>query len=137
MSNFNKFNYFVQDVANKVHNLGADQIAVILCETAPVATDHLFSDLSAKKISMTNLSSPNITTTSSTQTGGTYNLKLSNLTLTASGTVPQFRYVVVYNSSAASQNLIGYYDYGSELNMNVNDTLVISFDGTNGLISLA
>jgi len=134
MATFNKLNYFVQDVANKVHNLASDQLTIALTDVAPTATNHVLADLTT--ISLSNLSSPNITTTSSTQTSGTYNLKLTNLTLTASDTVPQFRYVVIYNSITASKNLIGWYDYGTELNMNVNDTLVISFDGTNGLISI-
>ena len=135
MATFNKFNYLVQDVANKVHNLGSDQLTVALTDVAPTATNHVLADIT--QVSYTNLSTRNITTTSSTQTSGTYNLKLSNLTLTASGTVAQFRYIVVYNSTAGSGNLIGWYDFGSEVNMVNSDTFAISFDGTNGLISIA
>ena len=134
MATYNKFQIFVADIANKVHNLGSDQLTVALTDSAPVATNTVIANIT--QISYTNLSTRNITTTSSTQTSGTYNLKLTNLTLTASGTVPQFRYVVIYNSTAASGNLIGWYDYGSEVNMVSGDTFAISFDGTNGLISL-
>ena len=135
MATFNKFQPFVADVANKVHNLGSDQLTVALTDVAPTATNHVLADLT--QISYTNLSTRNITTTSSTQTSGTYNLKLTNLVLTASGTVAQFRYVVIYNSTAASGPLIGWYDYASEVNMANTDTFTISFDGTNGLISIA
>lgn len=135
MATFNKFNFFVQDVANKIHNLGSDQLAVALTDVAPTATNHVLADLT--QISYTNLSSRNITTTSSTQTSGTYNLKLNNLTLTASGTVAQYRYIVIYNSTAASGNLIGWYDNGSEVNLiNSGDIFAINFDATNGLISI-
>lgn len=134
MATYNKFNAFVADIANKVHNLGSDQLTVALTNSAPVATNAVLADIT--QISYTNLSSRNITTSSSTQTSGTYNLKLSNLTLTASGAVATFRYVVIYNSTTASGNLIGWYDYGSSITMGNGDSFAITFDGTNGLFSL-
>lgn len=134
MATFNKFQQFVADVANGVHNLGSNQITLALTDSVPIATNTVIANIT--QISYTNLSTRNITTNSSTQTSGTYNLKLTNLTLTASGTVPQFRYVVVYNSTAASGNLIGWYDNGGEINMASGDTFAVSFDGTNGLISI-
>lgn len=136
MATYNKFNAFVADIANKVHNLGSDQLTVALTASAnaPVATNTVLANLT--QISYTNLSSRNITTSSSTQTSGTYNLKLSNLTLTASGAVATFRYAVIYNSTAASGNLIGWYDYGADVTLANGDTFVITFDGTNGLLSI-
>ena len=136
MATFHKFNQFVADVANKVHNLGSDQLTVALTDSVPVATNTVIANIT--QISYTNLSSRNISTISSTQTSGTYNLLLSNLTLTATGTVPQFRYIVIYNSTAASGNLIGWYDNdaGAELNMLIGSQLAISFDAVNGLLSI-
>lgn len=135
MATYNKFNFFVQDVANKVHNLGSDQLTVALTDSVPNATNHLLSDIT--QISYTNLGSRNITTVSSAQTSGVYNLKLSTITMTASGgSVAQFRYAVIYNSTAAGGNLIGWYDFGSEVNLSNGDSLVVAFDGTNGLLSI-
>lgn len=136
MASFNKINAFVADISNKVHNLGSDQLTVALtaAANAPVATNTVLANLT--QVSYTNLSTRNITTTSSTQTSGTYNLKLTNLTLTASGTVATFRYVVIYNSTASGGPLIGWYDYGSDVSLASGDTFTISFDGTNGLISI-
>ncbi len=134
MASFNKINQFVADIANKVHNLGSDQITVALTDTLPVATNTVLANIS--QISYTNLSTRNITTTSSTQSSGLYKLILQNITLTASGTVPQFRYVVIYNSTAGSGNLICWYDYGAEVNMNSGDTFGVSFDAVNGLLQL-
>ena len=34
-STYNKINLFVADLANKAHNLGSDQLAVALTDTAP------------------------------------------------------------------------------------------------------
>ena len=131
---FQKFQPFVADIANKVHNLGTDQLTVALTNTVPVNTNHVLTDLT--QISYTNLSSRNITTTSSTQAAGVYSLILTNLTLTASGTVAAFRYVVIYNSTAASGNLIGWYDYGSSITIQNGDTFAINFDQVNGLIQI-
>lgn len=137
MATYNKINAFVADICNKVHNLGSDQLTIALTATAnaPVATNTVLANLT--QISYTNLSSRNITTTSSTQSSGTYKLILANLTLTASGAVAAFQYVVVYNSTAASGNLICWFDYGSSVTMANGDTFVINFDQTNGLLQLA
>jgi len=140
MATFNKFNQFVEDVAHGVHNLGSDQVVVALCAAAnaPVATNSVLADLT--QIAYTNLSSRNVTTTSSAETSGTYKLTLTDLVLTASGgSVAAFRYVVLYNDTPTSpaDPLIGWYDYGSALTLNDTETLTIDFDGTNGALTIA
>ena len=134
MASYNKFNVFVADVANKVHNLGSDQLTVALTNSSPVSTNAVLTDIT--EISYTNCSSRNITTTSSTQTSGTYSLILGVLKLTASGTVGPFRYVVVYNSTASGKNLIGWYDNGSAVTLASTDTFTINFDQSNGLLQI-
>lgn len=136
MASFNKFNSFVEALAEKAHNLGSDQLAVALTNSAPVATNTQLSDIT--EISYTNLSSRNITTSSSAQSSGTYKLVLTDLTLTASGgSVGPFRYVVIYNDTATNDELIGWYDYGSSITLAADETLTIDFDGTNGVLQLA
>jgi hypothetical protein len=136
MASFNKFQPFVEQLAEKVHNLGSDQIVVALTNTAPNATDATLSQIT--EISYTNCSSRNVTTTSSAQTTGTYKLVLADLVLTASGgSVGPFRYVVLYNDTAASDQLIGYYDYGSALTLLDGDTLTIDFDPSAGVLTIA
>lgn len=136
MATFNKFQAFVEALAEKVHNLGADQLVVALTNTAPSATDTQLSAIT--EISYTNLSSRNITTSASAQTSGTYKLTLTDLVLTASGgTVGPFRYVVIYNDTATNDELIAYYDYGSSITLNDGETFTIDFDGTNGVLTLA
>lgn len=135
MATFTKFNAFVENVAEKVHNLGSDQIVVALTNSAPAAANAVLADIT--EISYTNLSSRNVTTTSSAQSSGTYKLVLADLTLTASGAVATFRYVVLYNDTSTSDSLIGYYDNGSSITMANGDTFLIDFDATNGVLTLA
>ena len=138
MASYNKFQPFVLALAHKEHDLETDQLVVALtaAANAPAAANGVLADLT--QISYTNCSSRNIATTSSAQTGGTYKLTLTDLTLTASGgAVAAFRYVVIYNDTHAADGLIGWYDYGSEITLASGESLLIDFDGANGLFTLA
>jgi type IV pilus biogenesis protein CpaD/CtpE len=139
MASFNKFNAFAADVANKTHNLGADTLKVMLTNTAPVATNAVKTDIT--EIAAGNgytAGGTQATLISSTQTSGTYALKLNNVTYTASaGSIGPFRYCVLYNSSAASLNLIGWYDYGTNLTITAGNSFQVQFDALNGVLQLA
>lgn len=134
MASFNKFDSFVEALAEKVHNLGADTLTVALTNTAPAAGNTVLANIT--EISYTNLSSRVLTSVTSSQTSGTYTLDAADLVLTASGTVPTFRYVVLYNDTATSDELIGYYDYGSAVDLLNGETFTITFDAS-GILTLA
>ena len=147
MATLTKIPDFVEHLAEKVHNLGADQLVVALSNTAPASETPTAptSDgggvlANVTQIAYTNLSTRNITTTSSTQTGGTYKLVLTDLTLTSTGgSTGPFRYIYVYNDTpvAPADPLIGYYDYGSALTLLDGESLTIDFDPTNGALQVA
>lgn len=136
MASFIKFNSFVEAICEKVHNLGSDQLMVALCAAAnaPVAGNTVLANLT--EISYTNLSSRVISLTSSSQSGGTYKLILTDLVLTASGAVGPFRYVAIYNNTATNKELIGFFDHGSDVTLANGETYTLDFDGSNGLLSL-
>jgi hypothetical protein len=135
MATFNKFDSFVEALAEKAHNLGSDQLVVALTNSAPIASNTQLSNIT--EISYTNLSSRNVTTSTSAQTSGTYKLVCADLVLTASGAVGPFRYVVLYNDTATNDLLIGYYDYGSSISLANGETFTIDFDGSNGVLTIA
>lgn len=134
MATFSKFDCFVEDLAEKVHNLGSDTLKVALTNSAPSAANTVLANIT--EITYTNLSARTLTTTSSSQTSGLYKLVIQDLVLTATGAVGPFRYVVIYNDTAASKNLIGYADYGSSITMANGETFTLDFDGSAGLLTL-
>src|SRR5574343_553201 len=128
MATLNQFESWAEYMAEGA-NLASDQFTVALTNTAPVATNSVLADIT--QISYTNCSSRNLTTTSSTQTGGVYSLVLADLTLTASGgSVGPFRYVVIYDSTVSGSPLLGWVDYGSALTMADTETLLLDFSSS-------
>ena len=126
MANYVKYQCFVEDLAEGKHNLSSDAITVALSNTAPNAGTHVkLADVTA--VSTANLDDITPTVSSSGQTSGTYKLVLADLTMTASGTVGPFRYVILYNDTAANDPLICYFDYGSEVTLASGDTFKLDF----------
>lgn len=139
MATFNKFNSFVEALAEKVHNLGSDTLTVALTNSAPSAANTQLSNIT--EISYTNIQNGtttgrDLTSVTSSQTSGTYTLDAADLTLTATGTVPDFRYVVLYNNTATNDELIGWYDYGSTVSLLNGETFTITWDAA-GILTLA
>ena len=144
MASFVKINDFVANAVENM-NLESDQLVIALSNTAPSSeSSNPTADGNGilgnvTQVSYSNLSSRNLTTSSSGQSGGVYKLVLADLTLTASGgSVAAFRYVYIYNDTVTSpaDPLIGYYDYGSSLTLNDGDTFTIDFSPSNGVIQL-
>ena len=136
MATYTKFQCFVEDLAEKKHNLASDTLKVAFSDAsnAPSASaDVKLADITT--IATTNLDSVTLTVSSSSQTSGTYKLVVADLTMTASGAVDPFRYVIIYNDTAANDELIAWYDYGTEVTLASGDTFKLDF-GTE-LFSLA
>lgn len=140
MASFNKFNSFVEALAEKAHNLGADSLKVMLTNVAPVAGNAVKADLT--EITAQNgypAGGTAASITSSAQTGGTYKLILGDVVFTAlAGGFGPFRYVVLYNDTATNKELIGWYDYGSSITLvNAGETFTTDFDAAAGVLTLA
>jgi hypothetical protein len=139
MATFNKFQSFVEALAEKVHNLGTDTLTVALTNSAPVATNTVLANIT--QIAYTNIQNGtttgrDLTGVTSAQTTGTYKLDANDLVLTATGTVPTFRYVVLYNNTATNDELIGWYDYGATVDLLNGETFTIVWDAA-GILTLA
>lgn len=138
MAAYNKFQSFVEALAEKTHNLGSDTLKIVLTNTAPNATDTQLSQI-------TQIANGNGYTTggaqavqsSSAQSAGTYKLVAADVTWTASaGSFGPFRYAVLYNDTATNDELIGYWDYGTNLTITSGNSFTVDLDATNGVLTL-
>lgn len=132
MASFNKFQSFVEHVAEGVHNLGSDTLRVYLTNATPSASaDSIKTDLAEIATGSGYTGPSTVTITSSAQSGGTYSLVGNDLSpmVTASGNVAQFRYAVLYNDTPTSplDPLIGWWDYGSAVDLVNGDTFTVDF----------
>lgn len=137
MATLNKFNCFVENCAEKVHNLGSDTLKVMLTNVAPVATNTVKSNLT--EITAQNGYSAGgnaVTITASSQTSGVYKLVGNPVVFTATGPVGPFRYAVLYNDTATNDPLIGWADYGSSITLANTETFSIDWDAVNGILTL-
>jgi len=140
MATFNKFNAFVEHLAEGVHNLQSHTLKVMLTNTAPVAANSVRADLT--EIAAGNgytAGGTAASVTSSAQTSGTYKLVLGDVVFTASGgSIGPFRYAVLYNDTPTSpaDPLIGWWDYGSALTLANGESLNWDADPTTGVLTL-
>lgn len=140
MAAFVKFNCFVEALSEAKHNLGADTLRLLLSNVAPnTATATVKADLT--EITPGNgysAGGPSVTISSSAQTGGVYKLVGGDVTITAAGgSIGPFRYVILYNDTAANDDLIGYWDNGSSITLADTESLPIDFSSVNGIIQLS
>lgn len=134
MATFNKFNCFVEHMAEKIHNLSSDSLKIALSNSAPSATNSGLSNIT--EIAYTNLSTSRVLSgVSSSESSGTYTLDASDMVLTAAGAVATFQYVILYNdtpTAVAGVNpadpLIGYWNHGSAVTMANTETYTITFN---------
>lgn len=141
MATFNKYQPFVEHLAEKVHNLGSDTLKNALTNTAPNAAHDELADIT--EIGAGNgysAGGSQASQSSSAQTTGTYKLVVADVVFTASGgTIGAFRYTVLYNDTPTSpaDPLIGWYDYGSNITLAASETFTVDYDATNGVLTLA
>lgn len=111
--------FFTVDLGTEIHNLTSDTLKLAFTDTAPTTATHVYNDI-ASPLALTNMAtSVALTGTGYTQSTGTATLAASTWTGTSqTGNFGPFRYVVVYNDSAASKNVIGWFDYASECTLN-------------------
>ncbi len=138
MAVFNKFDSFVEALAEKVHNLGSDTLKVALTNSAPIASNTQLSNIT--QISGTNGYTTGGTATtisSSSQTSGTYKLVCTDVVFTATASsMGPFQYAVLYNDTATNDELIGWWNYGSAVTLANTETFTVDFDAANGVLQI-
>ena len=136
----NKFNQYVEYQAEKIIDLGADTLKVLLTNTAPVASNSIKADL--VEIAAGNGYTAGGTAasiSSSSQTSGIYKLVLADVVFTAAGgSIGPFRYAVLYDDTPAApaDPLILWWDYGSAVTLPTGETFTWDADATTGILTI-
>jgi hypothetical protein len=138
---YNKFNAFVENLAEKVHKLDTDTLKVFLSNDLPTATDAVKADI----IEITAqfgyaAGGATVAQSSSAQTGGTYRLVIADPTFTASGgDFGPFQYAVLYNDTPTSpaDPLIAWWNYGAPITITNGNSFTVDLDQVNGVFTLA
>lgn len=140
MAAFNKFQSFVEALAEKAHNLGADDLKILLTNDAPsAANDAVRADLTSELGTGGGytLGGASLANKVSAQAAGVYKLTADDLVFTAAaGTIGPFRYAVLYNDTAAADELIGWWDYGSDITLNDGETFTVDLSAVNGVLQI-
>lgn len=140
MATFTKFAGFVEALAEAKHNLGADALKVLLTNVAPdPATDAVKADVT--EIMPGNgytAGGVTVTVTTSAQTAGAYKLAGTAPAIAAAGgAIGPFQYAVLWNDTAANDELIGFWDYGSAVTLADGETMPLTFSPANTILQLA
>ena len=119
-----KFQSFIEAVFEKKHNFSSDVLKVYLTNATPSASANTVKADIAEIATGNGYAGPiTVTVTASSQTGGTYTLAVTlSSTITATGAIGPYRYIILYNDTATNDELIGYWDIGSATTLASGDT---------------
>lgn len=142
--NLTKLPGLVEHIPEGVHNFAADTFKLALSNTAPESesTSPASSTTacvlaSVTEIAYTNLSSLTLTTAVTVLPEAALLVPQTH-TLTASGAVPEFRWVYLYNNTttAVTKPLLGYYDLGTPITLANTDTVTLAFNPEEGALAI-
>jgi hypothetical protein len=138
MALLQKFWCFPEDLAEKRHNLSADDLRVALSNTAPnAATGTNLASIdeigAGNGYSAGGLPAP---IASSAQVAGTYKLVLGDVVITAAGgPLGPFRYFILRNATA--DRVIGWADLGVSVSIGDGETFTWDADPDAGVLQIA
>ena len=130
MATYTKYEVFVEDLMNKLHDLfgTTDTVKVAIHSDAPtVATDDELADLSQVTGTGYTAGGGDIQN-DSTRSGGTVTMTAVDFTWTA-GAADWIagRYVSMHNDSSTTDRLIASWDYGSNFTLGNGETFTVDF----------
>jgi len=101
----------------------------ILTNTIPTAGMELYAEVSGNELGTGNgytAGGEDIQNLYS-EAGGIGTMTATDVVWTATGAVGPFQYVVLYNADAPADELVGWYDYGSEVTLADTETFTLDF----------
>lgn len=133
MAAYNKFNDFVDQQLIGTHDWDSNAFKIMLVNSpAPVATNTVKANLTEIAAGNGYTAGGTATTITVTESPpGTAVVQGTQVAFTASGgSIGPFQYAVLYNDTAASKNLVAWWDYGSAVTLNTGDSFTVKFNNT-------
>jgi len=131
MATFFKYETFVGDLGDKVHDLDADDLRVFLTNSTPdAAADSVFLDLTEIGAGSGYTAGGDDAQCTWAEANGIGTLTGVDIVWTAGGgTIGPFRYAVLYNTTPSSpaDPLIASWDYGSSITLLDGETFTVDF----------
>jgi hypothetical protein len=116
-------------------NAGSDQWAVSLTNTVPAGTTFTAGTTDLATGGGYTQGGNNVTTTSSSESAGTYKLVLADPAVwTATGGGFTVRYAILVDKTTNIN--VGYWDYGSSQAVAAGETFTVDLDATNGVFTI-
>ena len=145
MAAFNKFNSFVQELGKGTHTLTTDAIKVYLTNTLPTATHTVYNANGGADNGPADLATGGGYTTTGTaigsqtwtNTSGTSSFTGANVVFTATTGFGPFQYIVLYNNTSVTKELIGWYNYGSAVTLLASETFTVDFTTNTTIFTVA
>ncbi len=145
-----KVNDFVEDLAEKVHNLGSDTLKIALSNTAPGSeTSDPTATGNGVIANVTEIAYTNYTDdmtvdrvlegVTSVESGGTYTLDANDIVITASGgALPTFRYIYLFNDTPTSpaDPIILLIDNEATIDLADGESVTLAFNAS-GILTVA
>lgn len=133
MATFNKFQTFIGDLGDKIHDLQStgDTLKVYLTNAVPSSASHrVKADLAEITAGFGYIAGGVDIQNNWTESAGTGTLTGVGVTITATGgSIGPFRYVVLYNDTPTSpaDPLIAWWDYTANVTLNDTENFTIDF----------
>jgi hypothetical protein len=151
MATYNKFNVFVEDFANKIHDVFGtaaltDDLKIYLSNQVPTGSQHAVksnvpssSGLSEITVASGYAGAIDLSTSGNRVSGTSYCYTPSgSCTVNAVGNVGPFRYVVLYNDTPTNpvDPLIAWWDYETPITLASGESFTVTFATSGVLFSL-
>lgn len=132
-----KFNLTVDDLSKKLINFATDTLKVMLTNTLPASTAHLYSDISATEVANGNgytTGGQTVPGTGATNSGGLETIAGSVISWTAAGgNIGPFRYAILYDLNSGT--LLGGWDNGASITLQGAFADVFSFSPSGSVLA--
>jgi hypothetical protein len=129
---FNKYNSFAVNLAKGAFDFqtAGSQLKIALSNTTPLPGTHTQLSQTSHITPYTNITETmpaDTTNVGAESPAGTWDVSGTNITLNATGNVAQFQYVILYDELATNDELLGWWDHGTPVDMTSGDSYTITF----------